>query len=119
MIRNDDELVSAKPRDHASTSGALTKPVGEQLDEPIAGAVAETIVDRLQPVEVQIQQGDRSGPCCGESVGKVGDQRSTIAQTGQIVVLSEIAKEAAARTPPRPPSLPSGPTSAAADPRLS
>lgn len=92
LIRNDDELVAAQPSDHALTPGARTKAVAKILDEPIAGGVAETIVDRLQPVEVEIQDGDGAGLLAGEPVRKVGEQRSPIWQTGQIVVLSEMAK---------------------------
>ena len=91
-IRNDDELVPAQPGDHARASGGLTKPLGKYLDEPIADGMAEAIVNRLQPVEVEIQHGDRSGLSRCESVGKVRNKRSTIAQTGQIVMIGQIAK---------------------------
>ena len=92
LIRNDDELVPAQPSDHALIPRAGTKPVGETLNEPVTGGVAETIVDRLQPVEVEIQNRDWAGLLDCESVGKVGEQRSTIGQAGQIVMLSEMAK---------------------------
>src|SRR5271156_3525613 len=65
---------------------------GECPDEPVAGAVAEVIVDRLQPVEVEVQHRDRTGPPHCEPVGKMGDQRAAVVQTGQIVVLGEVAK---------------------------
>lgn len=54
--------------------------------------MAETVVDRLQSVEVDIQDGDGAGLLGCESVGKVGGQRSAIRQAGQIVMLSEMAK---------------------------
>jgi hypothetical protein len=92
LIRNDDELVPAQSGDHALIPHADTKPVGETLNEPVAGGVAETVVDRLQSVEVHIQDGDGAGLLGCESVGKVGEQRSAIRQAGQIVMLSEMAK---------------------------
>ena len=39
----------------------VTQPIGEQLDEPVAGGVAERIVDRFETVEVDVQDGDRAG----------------------------------------------------------
>src|ERR1700742_2984612 len=91
-IRNEDELVPAQPSDHAQVFGGRTKPLGKYLDEPIADGMAEAIVNRLQPVEVEIQHGDRSGLSRCESVGKVRNKRSTIAQTGKIVMIGQIAK---------------------------
>src|ERR1700759_760268 len=91
-IRNDDELVPAQPSDHAQVFGGRTKPLGKYLDEPTAEGMAEAIVYRLQPVEVEIQQGDRSGLSRCESVGKVRNKPATIGQTGQIVMIGEIAK---------------------------
>ena len=80
------------PADHAQTSHARPKPIGEYLEVPIAGVVAEVIVDRLQSVEVEIQDRDGSGASRRESVGKVRNKRSTIVQTGQIVMLGQVAK---------------------------
>jgi hypothetical protein len=92
LIRNDDELVPAQSGDHALIPRSDTKSGGETLNEPVAGGVAETVVDRLQSVEVDIQDGDGAGLLGCESVGKVGEQRSAIRQAGQIVMLSEMAK---------------------------
>ena len=73
-------------------AGFYAQLFGECPDEPVAGAVAEVIVDRLQPVEVEVQNRDRTGPPHCEPVGKMGDQRAAVVQTGQIVVLGEVAK---------------------------
>lgn len=54
--------------------------------------MAEVIVDRLQSVEVEIQDRDGSGASRRESFGKLRNNRSTIVQTGQIVMLSLVAK---------------------------
>ena len=68
------------------------KPFGECPEVKIAGGVAEVVVDRLQSVEVEIQDRDGSGASRRESVGKVRNNRSTIGQTGQFVMLSQVAK---------------------------
>ena len=80
------------PTDHAQASHARPKPFGEYPEVKIAGGVAEVIVDRLQSVEVKIQDRDGSGASRRESFGKVRNKRSTIVQTGQIVMLSQVAK---------------------------
>ena len=80
------------PTDHAQPSHARLKPFGEYPEIKIAGGVAEVIVDRLQSVEVKIQDRDGSGASRRESGGKVRNNRSTIVQTGQFVMLSQVAK---------------------------
>ena len=62
------------------------------LDVPVAGGVAERVVDRFQTVEVDVEDGDRAGLPDGEPIGQVGEQRSTVAQTGEIVMLGEMPK---------------------------
>ena len=54
--------------------------------------MAEVIVDRLQSVEVEIQDRDGSRASRRESFGKLRNNRSTIVQTGQIVMLSQVSK---------------------------
>src|ERR1700753_120669 len=56
LVGDDDELVATEAGDHAV---ARTHPqsLGEDLDEPVARGVAEVVVDRLQPVEVEVQDG--------------------------------------------------------------
>ena len=91
-IRHDDELVAAEPRSHTFGAGFQPQLLGECPDEPVAGGVAEVVVDRLQSIEVEVQHRDGTGLTCGESFGEVRDQRATVVQTGQIVVLGEVAK---------------------------
>src|SRR6516165_10375050 len=54
--------------------------------------MAEIIVDRLQSVQVKIQDRDGSGVSRGESAGKALKKRPAIVQTGQFVMLSQVAK---------------------------
>ena len=66
--------------------------VGESADVPVAGGVAERIVDRFQTVEIDVKHRDRAGLSRREPIRKVGKQRSTVAQPGQIVMVGEMAK---------------------------
>ncbi len=58
--RDDDELVAAEAGDQVGAVGASSQPLGEDADEPVAGVVAEVVVDGLEPVEVEEQRGDRA-----------------------------------------------------------
>ena len=91
-IRHDDEFVAAEPSGHALSAGFQPQLFGECPDEPVAGGMAEVIVDRLQSVEVEVQHRDGTGPTGSESFGKMRDQRAAVVQSGQIVVLREVAK---------------------------
>ena len=99
LVRNDDELVSTQPGDHALTSRAHPNALREHPDEPVARGMAEVIVDRLEPVEVEVEDGDGSAPARGKPFGKVGDQRPTVVKPGQIVVLGQVAKLLLGRDP--------------------
>ena len=72
LIRNDDELVATDSADHALASGAVTEAIGESLDVPVPGGVAERVVDRFETVEVDVEDGDRAGLPGGEPIGQVG-----------------------------------------------
>ena len=92
LVRDDDELVAAEPRDHALRSRAHPKSLGEHPDEPVARGMAQVVVDRFQPVEVEVQSRDRSRASRRQPVEKMRDQRPAVVQAGQIVVFSQIAK---------------------------
>src|SRR5207237_83718 len=59
LIRDDDELVATEPGDHALVTRAHPDALREDPDEPVARGVAEVVVDRLEPVQVEVQDGDR------------------------------------------------------------
>ena len=46
----------------SAVAGLLAQPFGEHPDEPVAGVVAQVVVDRLEPVEVEEQRRDRARP---------------------------------------------------------
>ena len=91
-IRHDDELVSAEAGGHAFGAGLHLQLFGECPDEPVTGGVAEIVVDRLQPVQVEIQHRDGARLTCRQSFGQVRHQRAAVVQAGQIVVFGELAE---------------------------
>lgn len=52
----------------------------------------EAVVDRLEPVEVDVQDGQRPGLSGRELVPEVGHQNLTIGQTYQIIMVGEVSK---------------------------
>ena len=53
------ELVAAEPGDHLAGRGrAGLQPVGDLDEQPVAGRVAEAVVDGLEAVEVEVAQAE-------------------------------------------------------------
>ena len=99
LVRNDDELVATQPGNHAAAADTRCQAVGEAADEPVAGGVPERVVDRLQTVEIDVEDRDRAGLSRRETIREVGEQCPTVTQPGQIVVVGEMAKEFLGRHP--------------------
>jgi hypothetical protein len=55
--QQDGELIAAQSRHVIGAVHGRTQTVGKQLQEAVAGQVTELIVDRLEVVQVAIQQG--------------------------------------------------------------
>jgi hypothetical protein len=89
---NDDELVATQPGDQTSPVHRFGSPRGEVADELVAGEVAEIIVDRLEPVEIEEQDGYRAGPPADEAMVQMRQQGSAVRQCRQIIVLSLVAQ---------------------------
>ena len=54
--------------------------------------MAEVIVDRLEAVQIEEHQRDRTGPTLGKSFVEVRDQRPAVQQPGEVIVLGEVLK---------------------------
>jgi hypothetical protein len=52
------ELVSAEPRDHVTWADDRLEPRRDLLEQFVANRVAERVVDRLEPVEVDARSVD-------------------------------------------------------------
>jgi hypothetical protein len=87
-----DELVTTEPGDQALACHRFGGPGGKVADELISGVVTEMIVDRLEPVKVEEQQGHRPCPPLDEAIIQMRQEGSAIGQCGQIIVFSLIAQ---------------------------
>lgn len=90
LVGHHHELVAADPRDHRRLLRAGLQPLGEHLDELVARAVAQVVVDGLEPVEVEEEHRHRTRLAVGEPVIEMRHQRPTVEQAGQVVMLGEV-----------------------------
>ena len=90
--RDDDELVATEAGDQVGPLGTFSQSFGEDADEPVAGGVAEIVVDRLQPVQVEEQRRDGPGLAAAQSRSRCASSARRLLQAGQVVVLGEIAQ---------------------------
>ena len=93
---DDDEFVAAEPGDQRPDRAAQS--VREHDDEQVAGVVAEEVVHRLEPVEVDEQRRDRARVDRREPAVEVLDQRPAVGQAGQLVVLGQVRSRSSATT---------------------
>ena len=57
LLQNDDELVAAEPRHHIARTQRATQPAADLHQQHVAGVMAQRVVDDLEPVEIDEQQG--------------------------------------------------------------
>ena len=88
--QQDQELVAAEPREHAAALDA-PQPPGDPPQQPVAGAVAEGVVDELEVVEVDQQQRDRAAGAGAavDAAAQLGLQLGAVGQAGQRVEVGE------------------------------
>src|SRR6202011_1821185 len=58
LRQQDDELIAARPGDHVARVERLAQTRGDFTQDAVADAVTERVVDRLEPVEVDVEQGE-------------------------------------------------------------
>ena len=65
LEEHDRELVAAEPRDRHGLAERHPQPVGDALEEQVAGVMAERIVDVLEVVEIEKERerGSSSSAC--------------------------------------------------------
>ena len=61
-LDHDHELVAADPADQVVRAEVGPQPAGHRDEQLVADAVAERVVDELEPVEVEEQDGDALDP---------------------------------------------------------
>ena len=88
VAAHDHELVATEPGHHVAGSEHAGDAAGRLDEQLVAGVVAEAVVDDLEPVEVEEQQGDEElvGPGGGDGVLELVEQQRPVGQVGQRVV---------------------------------
>ena len=88
------ELVAAEPGEHLTAADAPTKAFRDLDQHLVAQSVPEGVVDLLEPVEVQEQEGERRPVARRASTGllRVLRERGSVPQTGERVVQRIVAE---------------------------
>ena len=92
----DAEFVAAEPGDKVFPAHLIGQPLGNLLQQHVTHGVSERVVDLLEPVEIEQQQGDDlTGGALLESGGAAAQQQRAVGQPGQAVVggLVDLARE--------------------------
>ena len=87
VLGDDEELVGAEPDGGVLDAGAPAQPVGDLAEQHVAGLVAERLVDRLEPVDVQVHQPDLQPPAARQRdrVPEPVGERAAVGQPGERV----------------------------------
>jgi hypothetical protein len=97
--------MNSSPPSRATVSllQGLHQPVGDALDDLVAGAEAERIVDQLEPVEVDQHHRERL-PRAARALDRLGQpvvEQEAVGQPGQGIVVGEAAQGLLGLPPPR------------------
>ena len=86
-FEDDDELVAAQARDQVVLAHRLAQPLRHRLEQLVAGAVAERVVDRLEAVEVDEVDRERRvvAPAARDRAIELGQEHVAVGQAGQAV----------------------------------
>ena len=93
----DEELVAALPRDHVGGAGRARQPSCDRAEELVAGRVPEAVVDELEVVQVD----EEDGGCALLSLAAVERvvqallERDAVRQAGQRIVKGDVLQLAA------------------------
>ncbi len=91
---DDRELVAAHASDMAVLADLVAQPLGDRLEHRVALGMAECIVDRFEPVE--IEEHDRAGHIAGRGVAQRFAEQladpATIGQARQYVHVGEVGQ---------------------------
>ncbi len=91
-LHHDDELVAAEAGQHVVLAQHRAQPLGHDLEELVADLVAEAVVDRLEVVEVDEQDGDLAHLGRGQPIVEQVHQVRAVGETGQLVVACRVAQ---------------------------
>ena len=96
-----EELVASVAGDEGARvrRGDLAQPRAHGAQHRVAGVVAEQVVDRLEPVEVE--EGERDRLARGQQPGEVAHRQAPVGQVGQLVVEGLVLERALGLAQPR------------------
>ena len=91
LVRDYDELVAAVPGAGIDLAHTRCEPLGNVAQEPIARAVAEGIVDRLEAIEIDRKERELETvpPSAFDRGVEAFLEHAPVRQTGQFVVLCQ------------------------------
>ncbi len=93
LREHDAELVAAEPSDEVGLPNAVPQRPGHVLQEPVAVLVSEDVVDLLEPVQVEVQSGQRLSvaPCHRERLLRLLAEEPAVGQSRQAVVVGQVS----------------------------
>jgi hypothetical protein len=92
ILQQQHELVAAVPREQAHGANTVLQPARDRAQQLVAGRVAERVVDRLEVVQVEVEQRDRRAGAAGagDRVLEALFEQRTVGEPGQAVVVGEV-----------------------------
>src|SRR5437762_13476490 len=92
LIHQNDEFVTGKARDGVARANALRHPFSNRLEYRISSAVAETVVDILEPVEVHEHGGDPFPVpfCLRDRTVQALSEEDSIGEPGQRIMVRHV-----------------------------
>jgi len=90
--QQDRELVAAQAREDVGLAQAVAQRAGAGDDELVAGGVPEAVVDRLEAVEVEHEQGALGAvaAAAGDVLGQRAVDAAAVEQSGERVVVGQV-----------------------------
>ena len=85
---HDHELVTAEAADEVAGTHPLAEPLGDRDEQVVTDPVAHAVVDQLEAVDVDVEQGHRAGPVdlVVQRPGDVLGHERAVRQAGERVV---------------------------------
>ena len=62
VVDQDPEFIAAEPSDHSTISDYMEKARSDLVEQLVAGSMAEGIINRFKPVEIEYRNGKRAAP---------------------------------------------------------
>ena len=85
-VDEDGELIASEPRDLVASAQRTAKPRADLPQERIARRMTERVVDLLEAVEIEEQDGDAGIATC-DRLAEAREEAASIEQAGELVVI--------------------------------